>query len=55
MFKVILLIALAFIISGVYLLYKSAKKFNLSEQQLERIKQRNQELERQEREHDERP
>ncbi len=32
---------LMFIISGIYLIYKSAKKFNLSTQQLEKIKQRN--------------
>ena len=36
---------LLFIISGIYMLYKSARKFNLTPEQLKKIKQRNKELE----------
>jgi len=36
------------IIGGLYGLIKSARKFNLTEQELNRIKQRNEELDREE-------
>lgn len=39
---------LLFIISGVYFIFKSARKFKLDKEQLERIKQRNRELDKQE-------
>jgi len=42
------LIALGLIIGGVLLLKQSAKKFNLSEEQLEDINKRNAELEKEE-------
>ncbi|KGK00925.1 DUF2897 family protein [Thalassotalea sp. ND16A] len=41
---------LMFIVSGIYLLYKSAKKFNLSKQQLEKINQRNREQDKKDKE-----
>jgi len=37
----IIVIALGTIVSGIMLLKRSAKKFNLSDEQLEKIKQRN--------------
>ncbi|WP_281556708.1 DUF2897 family protein [Thalassomonas sp. RHCl1] len=45
---IILLLCLGMIIGGILLLKKSAKKFNLTEQQLKDIKARNQELEKEE-------
>ncbi|WP_426360197.1 DUF2897 family protein [Pseudocolwellia sp. HL-MZ19] len=45
---IIALIALGLIVGGILLLKQSAKKFNLSEQQLEDINKRNVELEQEE-------
>lgn len=44
----IIIAVLLFIVSGLYFIYKSARKFKLNKEQLERIKQRNAELDRQE-------
>ncbi|WOH37703.1 DUF2897 family protein [Thalassotalea fonticola] len=44
----IIFAVLMFIISGIYFVYKSAKKFNLSSEQLEKIKKRNRELDEEE-------
>ncbi len=41
---IVTVLALGMIIGGVLLLKKSAKKFNLTPEQLEKIKQRNQAL-----------
>ncbi|MDG1733170.1 MAG: DUF2897 family protein [Thalassotalea sp.] len=41
----LIIFILLFIISGIYMLYKSARKFNLTPEQLEKIKQHNKELE----------
>ncbi|QBY05330.1 DUF2897 family protein [Thalassotalea sp. HSM 43] len=43
----IITLIIAFIISGIYVVYKSAKKFNLSDEQLKRIKERNKQLDAQ--------
>ena len=48
----IIIIALGTIVSGILLLKQSAKKFNLSEQQLDKIKQRNKLLDEQEKQQD---
>lgn len=47
---IIILLALGVILGGVLLLKKSAKKFNLSDEQLEKIKERNQALDKEENE-----
>jgi len=47
-------LALGMVLGGVLLLKKSAKKFNLTDEQLEKIKQRNQALEQKEAEDQER-
>ncbi|PCI63525.1 MAG: DUF2897 domain-containing protein [Gammaproteobacteria bacterium] len=47
----IITLAIAMIVSGILLLKKSAKKFNLTDEQLQKIKKRNQQLD--EKEHDE--
>jgi len=44
----IILLCLGMIVGGILLLKKSAKKFNLTEQQLKDIKARNQQLEKEE-------
>lgn len=49
----IILIALGIIIGGVLLLKQSAKKFNLSPEQLKRIKARNEALDKEAREEEE--
>ncbi|TKB45136.1 DUF2897 family protein [Thalassotalea mangrovi] len=46
---IILLAVLGFIISGVYYLYKTARKFNLTEEQKRRIAERNKALDEEER------
>lgn len=43
----LIIFILLFIVSGIYMLYKSAKKFNLTPEQLAKIKQRNQQLDKQ--------
>lgn len=48
----IITLVLLFIISGVYFIYKSARKFNLSKEQLNKIKQRNIELDKQQEQED---
>ncbi|WDE00625.1 DUF2897 family protein [Thalassomonas actiniarum] len=45
---IIILLCLGMIVGGILLLKKSAKKFNLTEQQLKDIKARNQALEKEE-------
>jgi len=40
----IIVMALSLIVGGIMLIKKSAKKFNLTPEQLERIKQRNKQL-----------
>lgn len=47
-FWLIIFAVLMFIISGIYFIYKSAKKFNLSSEQLERIKKRNRKIDEEE-------
>ncbi|WP_371186232.1 DUF2897 family protein [Thalassotalea maritima] len=37
-----------FIVGGVYFIYKSSRKFNLTDEQLKRIKQRNEQLDKDE-------
>ncbi|QBG35076.1 DUF2897 family protein [Litorilituus sediminis] len=49
----IILIALGIIIGGILLLKQSAKKFNLSPEQLKRIKARNEALDKEAREEEE--
>ena len=49
---VIIVLALASIIGAVMVLKKSAKKFNLTDEQLAKIKQRNKELDKKERDED---
>lgn len=44
----IIIMALALIIGGIMLLKQSAKKFNLSEEQLKKVKKRKAELEKEE-------
>ncbi len=44
MAMIVTVLALGMIIGGILLLKKSAKKFNLTPEQLEKIKQRNQAL-----------
>ena len=44
----IIILCLAMIVSGIIVLKKSAKKFNLSEEQLLKIKERNRKIEREE-------
>lgn len=44
----IILMALALIIGGIMLLKQSAQKFNLSEEQLKKVKERNKKLEKEE-------
>ncbi|WP_394175489.1 DUF2897 family protein [Thalassotalea litorea] len=44
----IIFAVLGFIIGGVYFIYKSARKFNLTEEQKQRIAQRNKALDKQE-------
>jgi len=51
---IIIVLALGMVLGGVLLLKKSAKKFNLTDEQLEKIKQRNQALEQKEAEDQER-
>ena len=48
----IIIAVIGFIISGIYFIYKSAQKFNLSKEQLAKINQRNKELEQEEKEND---
>ena len=45
---IIITLALGIIFSGIWLLKQSAKKFNLTEQQLKNIKARNEKLEKEE-------
>ncbi|WDE03816.1 DUF2897 family protein [Thalassomonas viridans] len=45
---IIILLCLGVIVSGILLLKQSAKKFNLTEQQLKEIKARNRQLEKEE-------
>lgn len=45
---IIIALALGMIVGGILLLKKSAKKFNLSAEQLAKIKQRNKDLEQEE-------
>ncbi len=45
---IIILLALGLILGGVLLLKKSAKKFNLSDEQLKKINERNQALDKEE-------
>lgn len=45
---VLILLALGIILGGVLLLKKSAKKFDLTDEQLEKIKKRNKELDEEE-------
>jgi|GEM_PF-1732641 len=47
---VIIILALAMIVGGILVLKKSAKKFDLSEDQLKEIKKRNQALDKAEQE-----
>ncbi|WNC69720.1 DUF2897 family protein [Thalassotalea nanhaiensis] len=47
-FWLIIFAVLMFIISGIYFIYKSAKKFNLTSEQLDKIKQRNRQLDEEE-------
>ena len=49
---VIIVLALSSIIGAVMVLKKSAKKFNLTDEQLTKIKQRNKELDKKERDED---
>jgi|TARA_B110000908_G_scaffold141734_1_gene169545 uncharacterized protein YpmB len=49
---VVIVLCLAMIISGIVVLKKSAKKFNLTEQQLTRIKQRKLALEKEDEDED---
>ena len=48
----IIIICLAMILSGIFVLRRSAKKFNLSEQELQNIKKRNLAYEKKEQEED---
>ncbi|MBU2924515.1 DUF2897 family protein [Colwellia sp. 1_MG-2023] len=50
---VITVIALGSIIGSVYFIKKSAQKFNLTPEQLEKIKKRNEELDKEEEEEEE--
>ncbi|MDP7591094.1 MAG: DUF2897 family protein [Litorilituus sp.] len=43
---IIILLALGLILGGILLIKKSAKKFNLSDEQLKKIKERNQALDK---------
>jgi hypothetical protein len=43
---IVTILALGIVIGGIFLLKKSAKKFDLSPEQLEKIKQRNQTLDK---------
>jgi len=45
---IIILLALGLILGGILLLKKSAKKFNLTDEQLKKIKERNQALDKEE-------
>lgn len=45
---VITILALGIIVGGILLLKKSAKKFNLTPEQMEKIKQRNKALDKEE-------
>lgn len=47
---IVTVLALGMIIGGILLLKKSAKKFNLTPEQLEKIKQRNDDLDKTDRE-----
>lgn len=47
---ILITLALGIIIGGVLVLKKSARKFDLTEEQLEKIKKRNKELDEQEKE-----
>lgn len=47
---IIIILALAMIIGGVLLIKKSARKFNLTPEQLKNIKKRNEELDKNEQE-----
>lgn len=49
---IITIIALGIIIGGILLLKKSAKKFDLTREQLSKIKKRNEELDKAEKEND---
>lgn len=44
---IIIILVLGAIIGGVFVLKKSAKKFNLTQEQLDKIKKRNEELDQQ--------
>ncbi len=48
---IIIILCLGFIVGGIMLLRKSAKPLPLSKEQLEKIKQRNSELDQQEQRH----
>ena len=48
----IIIICLAMILSGIFVLRRSAKKFNLSEQEIQNIKKRNLAYEKKEQEED---
>lgn len=48
----IVLAVLGFIVSGVYYIYKSARKFNLTEEQKQKIAERNKAWEKEEQEED---
>lgn len=48
----IIVAIIAFLVGGVYAIYKSAKKFNLTAEQLKRIKERNEELDKKEKSED---
>lgn len=48
----IIALALGMIVSGILLLKQSAKKFNLTDEQLKKIKQRNKTLEKEEKDED---
>lgn len=43
----IIILVLLFIVGGLGFIYKSARKFNLNKEQLDRINKRNQELDQQ--------
>ncbi len=43
---IITILALGIVVGGIFLLKKSAKKFNLTPEQLEKMKQRNQALDK---------
>ncbi len=45
---IIILLALGLILGGIFLLKKSAKEFNLTDEQLKKIKERNQALDKEE-------